>query len=378
MQATICDALRKVKPSDWNRLTGTENPFIRHEFLHALEASQSVGVDAGWVPQHLLIHDNGELVGAVPSYLKSHSYGEYVFDWAWADAYQRHGLRYFPKLVCTIPFTPAAGPRLLCAPAFDSLEFRQKMITAIIDLSNRINLSSVHFLFTNPTDNQALQENNLLIRMGCQYQWKNNDFRDFSDFLYSFNSKRRKEIKRERRRAQESGYDIQISMAKDVREEQWDTFYEYYCQTYDRKWGVPYLTRDFFRILSQNMADSVCLVTASLNGHLHAGAFCLLGTTTLYGRNWGCSSYQSSLHFEMCYYQTIEYCILNGLERFEAGAQGDYKINRGLMPTPTWSAHWIQNREFRKAIKKFLNEEQSSIERYIAHITNQSPFKSRG
>ena len=375
MEASVCSSLSDVDADDWNRLAGADNPFVCYEFLAALEQTGCVNERSGWLVQHLLIRSEQQLVGAIPIYVKNHSYGEYVFDWAWADAYQRHGIRYFPKLVVAIPFTPATGPRLLCDPRYDTPELRRGLVEAVIELADQSGLSSAHFLFTDPLDTQAMREAGLLMRMGCQYHWENQGFRDFEDFLDAFNSKKRKQIKRERRLAKETGFEVCFTRAKDLTESQWRSFYAFYCETYDRKWGSPYLTLEFFLQIAETMPERVSPVIAQNNNALQAGALCLHGKDTLYGRNWGCREYHSALHFEMCYYQTIEHCITNGLGRFEAGAQGEYKMSRGLMPTSTWSAHWIKHPQFRDAIANYLEEEQAGIERYIEHMQTQHPFK---
>ena len=377
MYCEIVDSLASVDASEWNALAGTDNPFVRFEFLRALEQNRCVGAHTGWQPQHLLLYEETRLVGACPMYLKHHSYGEYVFDWAWADAYNRHGFQYFPKLVVAVPFTPVMGPRLLTGTGSDATQYKQALIADALELAQKLEVSSVHWLFTNEQDHQVLGRAELLSRAGCQYHWQNQDFRDFDDFLDSLTSKRRKQIKRERRQARDTGLEITMLDGADVSAAQWHAFYQFYCATYDRKWGMPYLTGEFFEDIGHSMADSVILTLASRGDEYVAGALCLKGPAAMFGRNWGCSEYHPALHFEMCYYQTIERCIELGLQRFEAGAQGEYKMSRGLLPTPTHSSHWIAHPDFRRAIGQAVDEENSDISQFVDFLGEHSPYNQR-
>ena len=376
MYATIIDSLDNVSAGQWNRLIGGGNPFVRHEFLVAMEHHGCVGQESGWTPQHILVYDDDEeLIGAAPMYLKFHSYGEYVFDWAWADAYARHGLKYFPKLVSAVPFTPVTGPRLL-SNGTQQADVRAGLIEATLEVAKRAGVSTAHWLFPDDTElDDFKSQETLLLRVGCQYHWENPGFRDFDDFLDTLVSKKRKQIKRERRQARELGIDIQMTAANAPTEEQWKAFYRFYCNTYDKKWGMPYLNLGFFLEIGQTMSDDVHLVLAKRGEQYVAGALCLSDDKALYGRNWGSADYFPALHFEMCYYQTIEHCIKRGLSRFEAGAQGDYKISRGLMPTVTSSAHWVGHPQFRDAIAAFLDEERENVMRYINYMNAHSPYR---
>ena len=377
MHCDVVDSLERVPPREWNSLIGADNPFLRHEFLRALERNDCVGAASGWEPRHLLLYDNDTLIGASPMYLKHHSYGEYVFDWAWADAYNRYGYKYFPKLVVAIPFTPVSGPRLLCADGPDSEQIRLTLVAGARQAAEQLEVSSVHWLFTDERDQASLVHSELLSRTGCQYHWENRGFRDFEDFLDSLTSKKRKQIKRERRQAASADLEIRMIEGADVTEEQWAAFYSFYCATYDKKWGMPYLSAGFFEEIGTTLPECVSLVLATRQGRYIAGALCLKGESTMYGRNWGCSEFHPALHFEMCYYQTIERCIAVGLDRFEAGAQGEYKVSRGLLPTQTHSAHWIEHPDFRRAIGHFVEEEHVDVSRFVDYMEQHSPYNSR-
>jgi predicted N-acyltransferase len=377
MHCNVVDSLANIKADSWNALVGADNPFLRYEFLRALERNSCVGAGSGWEPRHLLLYEDEALVGASPMYLKSHSYGEYVFDWAWADAYNRYGHKYFPKLVVAVPFTPVSGPRLLCAEGPQAAEIRLNLIAGARQAAQQLKASSVHWLFTDERDQAALGECDLLSRTGCQYHWENQDFRDFDDFLDSLTSKKRKQVKRERRQAAGAGLEIGIYDGHDISADQWQAFYEFYCATYDKKWGMPYLTAGFFEEIGQTLPESVSLVMAARDGTYVAGALCLKGSNVMFGRNWGCAEFHPALHFEMCYYQTIERCIKLGLKRFEAGAQGEYKMSRGLLPTPTYSSHWIEHPDFRRAIGHFVEEEHVDVSRFVEYMGQHSPYNAR-
>ncbi len=377
MQTSLVSRLDEIPASDWNRLCGPHNPFVRHEFLAALERNGCVGEGTGWLPRHLVVREGGRLIGAVPMYLKHHSFGEYVFDWAWADAYARYGLRYYPKLVVAVPYTPVTGPRLLSNGATHDDDVRRHLVAQALETARGDGVSSLHWLFTTPRDTEALQAGQLLHRAGCQFHWTNPGFRDFDDFLSELTSKRRKEVKRERRQALDSDLEVEIRTGEALGEREWHAFHRFYCATYDRKWGMPYLNLGFFEEIGRTMPESVLLILASRHGRYVAGALCFKGADSLFGRNWGSQAYYPSLHYEMCYYRTIDYCIRTGLSRFEAGAQGDYKVTRGLLPTATASAHWVGHPQFRSAIGGFIDEERREVERFIEHAARHSPFKAR-
>lgn len=375
-RAEVVAAMDEVPAADWNRLAGAHNPFVRHEFLSALERHGCVGTDSGWMPRHLVLYRDQTLVGAMPMYLKAHSYGEFVFDWGWAEAYSRAGLDYYPKLLVAVPFTPAAGPRLLIGAEPSDDDIRRMLIGAAVTVARRSEVSSLHWLFANHEDHEALASSDLLIRSGHQFHWQNPGYRDFQDYLDALTSKRRKQIRRERREAASAPVDIEVLTGESASAEQWNAYHRLYASTYDRKWGYPSLTPAFFREVGRTMADSILLVLARRRGRYVAGAHFFIGIDTLFGRNWGCTEFHPSLHFEMCYYRAIELCIERRLARFEAGAQGEHKITRGFLPVATHSAHWIRHDGFRRAIEDFLREERRNTERYIAAAARHTPFKS--
>lgn len=375
MQQTIIDDLEQVSPQQWNKLAGDDNPFVRHEFLVALERHNCVGETFGWIPQHVCLYKDDTLVAAMPMYLKDNSYGEFVFDWAWADAYQRNGLNYYPKLVTSVPYTPATGPRLLIADEQHYHEYAQLLIQTAIEHAQNLNLSSCHWLFTSPQDTAALGEYGLMLREGCQFHWHNNHYNSFDDFLAAMSARKRKKINRERRYVSESDVRLEVLTGSMMNDEQWEIFHHFYASTFAKKSGHPTLQLDFFREIGQSMSDSVLVVLARRQNKYVAGTFNMLGRTTLYGRHWGCNQDFHSLHFECCYYTPIEYCIRNNISRFEAGAQGEHKISRGFLPVPTWSAHWVADAGFRQAIGDFVSNEQRAIEDYMAHLYEHSPYK---
>jgi predicted N-acyltransferase len=374
-RATVSEDLSEVPAADWNRLAGDDNPFLRHEFLIALERHGCVGEDAGWYPRHLLVYAQGRLVGAAPLYIKVHSYGEFGSDWAWADAYQRAGLAYYPKLVSAIPFTPAAGPRLLCAPDTDSRLIKAAIVEAALEVARSSGMSSLQWLFTSEDDDRLLQASDHLARIGCQYHWRNHDYRDFQDYLDHMRSKRRKQVRRERREANASDVEIEVLPGADASEADWRAYHALYSATYDRKWGFPSLTPEFFCEVGRSMPDSAMLVLARRGANVVAGAHLFRGRRVLYGRNWGCREFLPSLHFEMCYYRGIEYCIDQGLRTFEAGAQGEHKIWRGFLPQVTHSAHWFRDGRFREAIDDFLRRERAQINHHMAVMREHLPFR---
>lgn len=376
MRLTILDSLDTLPADQWNALAGDNNPFLRHEFLVALERHQCVGATAGWWPQHLIVEHDGQLVGAVPMYMKNNSYGEFVFDWDWADAYHRAGLRYYPKLVVAVPYTPATGPRLLLADTPQRTQVADLLINGAIEHAQRSNASGLHWLFTNAVDMAHLARHGLLQRMGCQYHWENRDYRDFDDFLGQLSAEKRKKIKRERRHVNDAGVVLELLNGHQTSAEQWAIFHEFYKSTFDEKGGIASLTLEFFKELGETLPDQTLLIMASYQGQYVAGAFFLRGRDTLYGRHWGCAAQFHSLHFEACYYRAIEYCIAQGLRRFEAGAQGEHKISRGFLPTPTYSMHWIAHARFREAIDDFLVRETQALEQYMQELGRHSPYKN--
>ena len=377
MQYSVIESVESFESEDWNRIAGTENPFTRHEFLLALEEHDCVGEKYGWWPRFVVAYDNDKLVGAVPLYLKDNSYGEFVFDWSWADAYKRTGLKYYPKYVASIPYTPATGPRILVDTAHEKANnIRLGLIQSTQQLAEQSCVSSLHWLFTDADDTALLQEQGFMLRLGCQFHWTNHNYQSFDDYLQSFSAAKRKKIKRERRRVVEQGIELEVLHGHEMNDEQWQIYHQFYLDTFDRKWGMATLSLGFFKQLGRTMPDNVVIVFAKYQGDYVASAFNIKGENTLYGRHWGCNADFHSLHFEACYYQGLDYCIQHGLQHFEPGAQGEHKISRGFLPTRTWSAHWISHPEFKQAIQAFCAQEQREMEHYISELNTHSPFKS--
>ncbi|WP_455203555.1 GNAT family N-acetyltransferase [Kaarinaea lacus] len=379
MQCKIVENLTKIDSKSWNLIAG-DNPFLRHEFLSALERHHCVGETHGWIPQHIVLHNQAdELLGAVPLYLKDNSYGEFVFDWSWADAYYRHGKDYYPKLVVAVPYTPATGPRLLIAENHLDGDRRKEITATLIDKAlnhaRSLSVSSLHWLFTTDEDNRDLEAANFMPRMGCQFHWYNQNYRDFDDFLAQLTSRKRKQINRERRQVQQAGIELRLLHGDEISEEQWHTFHRHYTSTFQRLGGYATLSLEFFQEIGRTMPKNVIVIMAYHDNKQVASAFCARGEQALYGRHWGCDESYAGLHFETCYYQGIDYCIKEGLRLFEPGAQGEHKISRGFLPTPTWSQHWIANATFRQAIKDFLEHETKGMKHYINSLEEHSPYK---
>ena len=374
----VASGLAEVPAAEWDACAGSENPFVSHAFLEALEASGSACGKTGWLPQHLLVEaPGGSVIAAAPLYLKSHSYGEYVFDWGWADAYERAGGRYYPKLQCAVPFTPVPGPRLLVrddAPA----DTRDLLVGALLEVARRHSVSSLHVTFAPEGEWRCLGEAGFLQRQGQQFHWHNRGYRDFDDFLDALASRKRKQIKRERRDALEGGIEVRVLCGKEIEARHWDAFFRFYISTSDRKWGSPYLTRGFFDLLGERLAEQIVLVMAEKGGKPIAGALNLAGGDALYGRNWGCSGDYPFLHFELCYYRAIDVAIARGLALVEAGAQGPHKIQRGYLPTPTYSAHWIRDPGLARGVADFLRRERAGLEREMAALSELSPYRQEG
>ena len=373
----VVDRLTKVPAAAWDACAG-DHPFVAHAFLQALEESGSATAETGWLPQYLLLEDgDGRLVGAAPLYVKSHSYGEYVFDHGWAEAYERAGGRYYPKLQVAVPFTPVPGPRLLLRPEADRDAMRL-LIAGLLEVAKRTEMSSLHVTFPTAVECDALVEAGFLRRIGRQFHWENQNYRSFDDFLSALNARKRKQIKRERRDAN-AAVEIELLSGGDLKPRHWDAFFRFYTSTSGRKWGSPYLTREFFDLLGERMADRVLLVMAKNDGRYVAGALNLIGPDTLYGRNWGCIGDFPFLHFEACYYRAVEFAIARGLKRVEAGAQGPHKIQRGYLPQPTYSAHWIRDPGFRRAVADFLRREAVMVENEMDEMEQGlSPFRREG
>lgn len=369
-QFRVIDNLGQVPQEDWDHLNQHRNPFLSHAFLHSLETSGSVGSDTGWQPHHLICEEDHRLVAAIPLYLKTHSYGEFVFDWAWAEAYQRAGLDYYPKLVSAVPFTPATGARLLTISTDSSLI--DAMQNQLIGLAQENCLSSVHILFPIREEAMAWKERGFLLREDCQFHWHNHSYRDFEDFLSTFTAKRRKEARRERRKAQQAGI-IEWLSGHELSPGDWDQLYTFYRQHACMKGGYPYLTRKCFSHWSESCKDLIQVCRARDHQQTIAIALFFQGGDTLYGRYWGANDHYPCLHFELCYYQPIERCILKEWQHFEAGAQGEHKLGKGLTPTCTSSAHWIEHPAFREAIAHAIEREQIGIQHYIHEAMQFTP-----
>jgi predicted N-acyltransferase len=375
LQQRIIHAMDAVPAAQWNALTGTHIPFLRHEFLCALERHHCVGAALGWQPRHLLLFEGEQVVGAAPQYLKTNSYGELVFDWAWAEAYARSGLAYYPKLVVAIPYTPASGPRLLVHPRADHKQVADALIEHAIAHADSLRVSSLHWLFPQQQDLEHLTGHGLLPRLGCQFHWHNQNYRDFDDFLSRFTSAKRKKIRQERRAVTEAGVVMRRLYGEELSEAQWQAVHRHYRSTFDRRGGHATLTLAFFLEMSRLLPRQLIVMLAEHQGQPVASAICWRDADTLYGRHWGCDEHFHNLHFEACYYQGLEYCIEHRLQRFDPGAQGEHKISRGFLPTPTWSAHWIADARFRQAIEDFLRRETVAMRAYMQELDGHSPFK---
>ncbi len=377
MQLERHQSLEAIDADAWNALVG-DFPFLRHEFLLALERHGAVGREFGWLPYYLVLreHPDGPIAAAAPTFLKANSYGEFVFDFAWAHAYERHGMAYYPKLVAAAPYTPATGPRLLVAPGRDFASTAGALIDAICRHGERLQLSSLHWLFPHERDQAALQAQGLLLRTDIQYHWTNAGYRDFDDFLDRFTSRKRKKARRERRRVAEQGIELVRRRGDEMDADEWARAHHFYASTFERKWNVPVLSRAFFEDISRTMGDRIVVVFARHRGRDVAGAILFRGDDTLYGRYWGSDADYHSLHFETCYYQGIDYAIAHGLRRFEPGAQGEHKIARGFLPVYTQSAHWIAHPGFRDAIADYLERERTLVVQRFGALQAESPFRA--
>ena len=374
---TLHPSISDIAAVDWDACAGTDNPFVSHAFLSAVEDSGSAGSRTGWLPQHAVLRDPaGVVVAAAPMYAKSHSYGEYVFDHGWANALERAGGRYYPKLQVASPFSPVPGPRLLTRPGSGILA--ASMATALEQACRQLKLSSVHITFCTEPEWDALGDAGWLQRLGIQFHWENNGYSCFDDFLAALSSRKRKVLRRERRDANDAGLEFVALRGPEISRAQWDAFHAFYISTTDRKWGSAYLTPEFFPLLGERLGERVVLMLALHHGQPIAGALNLLGANALYGRNWGCSREFPFLHFELCYYRAIDFGIEHGLSRVEAGAQGEHKIQRGYLPKPTYSAHFIAHTGLRRAVAEFLVEERGERIRHIADLAELSPFRRDG
>jgi predicted N-acyltransferase len=378
LSLTLHRSIAEIPAADWDACAGGGNPFICHAFLLALEESGSTGGRSGWMAQHAALRDaKGALLGCAPMYAKSHSQGEYVFDHGWADAYERAGGAYYPKLQVAAPFSPVPGPRLLLHPA--SGLRTEVMAQALAQACSQLDLSSVHVTFCTEGEWRALGEAGWLQRIGTQFHWTNQGYATFDDFLAALASRKRKQIKRERRDAEASGYVLKTLRGHEITPRHWAAFHRFYQATTDKKWGrSAYLNARFWPLLGERLGDRVVLMVAEQDGEPVAGALNLLGDEALYGRNWGAVVDAPFLHFELCYYRAIDFAIEHKLPRVEAGAQGEHKIQRGYLPVPTWSAHWIAHPGLRRAVGDFLKRERPAMLQEMEALATLSPFKQAG
>ena len=373
------NSIENIGKKNWNNCANHEglsyNPFVSYEFLNALEKSNSVNGDSGWYTSFFVAKDKDDkIIGCTPAYLKNNSSGEYVFDYSWAEAYQRVGRSYYPKLQISIPFTPVSAPKLLTKDQND-IDTKVFMLQAIEDFCSEHAISSAHLTFLNEKELNTLQNKKWLIRTDQQFHWFNDNYNDFNDFLSDLSSRKRKNIKKERDEANKNGLVIETLNHKEIQEFHWDEFYKFYIDTSMRKWGQPYLNRDFFSLIGQTLSENILLIMVKNNNKYIAGALNFLGGDTIYGRNWGCIEDHKNLHFEVCYYRAIDFAINNKLKKVEAGAQGAHKISRGYQPSKTFSAHWIKDIDFFEAISNYLKDERVYIQENIEKLNEYIPFK---
>lgn len=370
----VCASINGVAAATWNTLAG-DDPFMQHAFLNTLHETGCACDDTGWTPQYLLLREHGALTGALPLYVKMHSYGEYVFDWAWADAYQRSGLRYYPKLLNAVPFTPVGGRRVLA----DTAPRRALLIEAALQLARDSGVSSLHSLFPPPDQAAAMQDAGMLLRHGVQFHWNNASsgagYADFEQFLASLNHVKRKKIRQERRRVHDAGIRFEWLAGPDISDELWVFFNRCYRETYRLHHSTPYLNLDFFRAIGRLMPQNILLVVARREGRAIAASLNIHNGRTLFGRYWGALEYHPALHFETCYYQVIEWCIARGIATFEGGAQGEHKMARGLLPVETSSAHWLAHPRFAAAVEEFLARERDSVSAHIDELSERNPYR---
>ena len=373
------NSIENIGKKNWNKCANHEalsyNPFVSYEFLNALEKSNSVNGDSGWYTSFFVAKDKDDkIIGCTPAYLKNNSSGEYVFDYSWAEAYQRVGRSYYPKLQISIPFTPVSTPKLLTKDQND-IDTKVFMLQAIEDFCSEHAISSAHLTFLNEKELNTLQNKKWLIRTDQQFHWFNDNYNDFNDFLSDLSSRKRKNIKKERDEANKNGLVIETLNHKEIQEFHWDEFYKFYIDTSMRKWGQPYLNRDFFSLIGQTLSENILLIMVKNNNKYIAGALNFIGGDTIYGRNWGCIEDHKNLHFEVCYYRAIDFAINNKLKKVEAGAQGAHKISRGYQPSKTFSAHWIKDIDFFEAISNYLKDERVYIQENIEKLNEYIPFK---
>jgi predicted N-acyltransferase len=371
--------IAEIGRETWDACAGSDNPFVAFDFLEACEAAGCAVERTGWAPRHLSVQDeDGRISAVMPLYLKSHSQGEYVFDHGWAQAYEDAGGRYYPKLLSAVPFTPVTGPRLMARPGVDAESARALLLAGALALCDQTHASSLHVNFPTEAEWRGLGRAGLLLREDLQFWWENRGWTSFEDYLAALSSSRRKTIRRERREAQ-AGVEITALTGSDIAEAHWDAFFDFYMDTGSRKWGRPYLNREFFSLIGERMAEKVVLILARRGRRWIAGALNFTGGGTLYGRQWGALETVPFLHFELCYYQAIEWAITHGIERVEAGAQGEHKLARGYLPKPVYSAHHIADERLREPVARYLAAERPAVERDIAMMAAEySPFRKEG
>ncbi|MEW8508557.1 MAG: GNAT family N-acetyltransferase [Candidatus Thiodiazotropha sp.] len=375
IQVEFHHSIDELNRDEWDRLVTDNNPFLKYAFHAAMEHHDCVGRKYGWVPCHLAVRQENHLVALSPLYIKTNSYGEFVFDHAWADAYQRSGLHYYPKLVSAIPYTPAYGDRLLVHPDADSLQLRKLMISATRQLASESDFSSMHWLFTTAEEGAVLKSMGMMERLGVQFHWHNRGYGDFDQFLSRLTAKRRKNIRQERRKVADAGIRFRVLPGDQVSEEEWQLFADFYAKTFEERYSLPTLNVGFFREIGRTMGEQVIVIYAYDGSLCVAGALLYRSRSVLYGRHWGCLHHYDSLHFETCYYQGIEYAIKQRLQRFEPGAQGEHKIWRGFLPARTRSYHWISDNRFRVSIQDFLDREAPAIIDYEKSLLTSSPYR---
>ena len=374
LKVALADSVTEVDAESWDALVGGM-PLLSHAFLSALEESKSIGNGTGWQSCPMLVFDDEALVGGLPLYVKSHSYGEYVFDWAWAEAYEKNGLNYYPKLIAAIPFSPVTSQRLLVASVPNASEIQSLMVETLEEITHSNQFSGAHVLFPNEDSAKVLSEANWLQRHGVQFQWKNESFENFEGFLSQLTQEKRKKIRQERKKVVNSGVVCHRVKGPDISEAQWEFFYQCYCNTYREHRSTPYLSREFFERIAQTMPQHILLVMAYKDGAPIASALNFYDQNTLYGRYWGCLDYVPNLHFELCYYQAQEFCIAENIQYFEGGAQGEHKLARGFKPKATCSFHHIAHPQFAKAIEDFVMSEAHGIAKYTNELEDRAPFK---
>lgn len=372
----VHSAIDDIQSEQWNRLVEKNYPFLKHEFLSALEKNRCVGEHVGWIPKHITHSKKNKLIGALPLYEKHNSWGEFVFDHAWADAFQRYDMEYYPKLLNAIPFTPASGQRILMEHKNNG-NIAALLIAAANKLVEQDGYSGLHCLFPQPGNFKILNQQNAMTRNDCQFHWHNNGYSSFNEFLDTLKFKKRKNIKQERRKVVEAGVVVSRLNGNSATEQDWEDFADMYEKIYDRKYGMPGFNLAFFKDVADSIPHQILLVLAKKDGTSIAAALMYFDDDTLYGRHWGCEQYVDSLHFEVCYYQGIEFCIEHGLNRFDPGAQGEHKIARGFVPTRTRSLHWMAKNPFKEAIEQFVNREQLGVQHYIDAVSSHSPYNSK-